>query len=59
MGSFFTKGKETIVAITKTTWKRTDSETLLYIGYLLVSEIRATLENPDPDSLPMISMTLP
>ena len=59
MGSFLIKGKDKAVIIIRTLWKRIDNDTLLYIVYLLVSESNATFEKPDPDNLPIISITLP
>ena len=60
-GFFAIKGRLKIVIIIITKWKQEEIKTLLYMFYLSLygSDINATLVNPDPDNIPMISSTLP
>ena len=60
-GFFAIKGSVNTLIKTINTWKPDEINKLLYTNYLSLygSEIKATLVKPDPESIPIISRTLP
>ena len=61
MGFLAKKGKLSVANIIIATWSSEEAAILLYTFYLSLygSEINATLVKPEPDSMPIISRTLP
>ena len=65
MGFFAKNGKVITLKIIMTIWNPEENNKLLYTTIflyylsLLGSEISATLVNPEPDNIPIISKTLP
>ena len=61
IGFFDKKGQLKVANIIIPKWSPDDAIIFLYTHYLSLygSEIRATLVNPDPDNMPIISNTLP
>ena len=61
IGFFAIKGKLTIAIRITEMWNKNDKSKFWGIYYLSLygSDINATLVNPDPDNIPIISSTLP
>ena len=61
IGFFAIKGRLNAAKKNTKIWKPEEMTRLLYTIYLSLygSEIKATLVKPDPDSIPIISRTLP
>ena len=61
IGFFDINGQLKVAKIIIPKWRLDDAIIFLYTHYLSLygSEIRATLVNPEPDNMPIISNTLP